>query len=161
VAISGARRILEIGTFSGYSAIAMAEALPDDGRITTLELDPAHAAKAAEHIAAAGVAGKVTILEGRALESLASLDGPFDLVFIDADKAGYPAYYEAVVPRLTPGGLVLADNVLREGRVLDAAEVSAGIRGMREFNDKVVADPRVEVVMLTVRDGLSLIRKRD
>ena len=160
VAVSNARRILEIGTFTGYSAIAMAEALPDEGHITTLELDAAHAARAAENIAAAGQAGKVAILEGPALVSLASLEGPFDLVFIDADKSGYPAYYEAVVPLLPHGGLIVADNVLRNGRALDTAPESAEIAGIREFNDKVVADLRVEAVMLTIRDGVTLIRRR-
>ena len=160
VAISGARDILEIGTFSGYSAISMAEALPSDGSITTLELDPDHAAKAAEHIEQAGATGKVTILVGPALESLATLSGPFDLTFIDADKPGYPAYYDAVVPLMRIGGLIIADNVLRDGRVLDGDADDPGIIGMRQFNDKVVADPRVEAVMLTLRDGVTLIRRR-
>lgn len=159
VAVSGARRILEVGTFSGFSAIAMAEALPDDGRITTLELDPDHAAKAAEHIAAVGLDHKVDVVEGPALESLSGLEGPFDLAFIDADKPGYPAYYEAVVPLVRPGGLIVADNVLRDGRVLDASDQTEGIVAMRAFNDRVASDPRVEAVMLTIRDGVTLIRR--
>lgn len=161
VALTGARRILEVGTFTGYSAISMAESLPTDGRITTLELDPEHAAKAREHITGAGFADVITVVEGPALASLATLEGPFDLSFIDADKPGYPAYYDAVVPLMRPGGLIIADNVLRDGRVLDADATSPGIIGMREFNDKVVADPRVECVMLTIRDGVTLIRVRD
>lgn len=160
VAVTGARRILEIGTFSGYSAISMAEALPEDGTIMTLELSAEHAAKAAEHIAAAGASDKITILQGPALATLATLEGPFDLAFIDADKPGYPAYFDAVVPLMRLGGLIIADNVLRSGQVLDATLPEPGIVAMREFNDKVVADARVEAVMLTIRDGVTLIRRR-
>lgn len=160
VAVSGARRVLEIGTFTGYSALSMAEALPADGHITTLELSPEHAAKAAEHIEAAGASDRISILEGPALDSLATLEGPFDVAFIDADKAGYPDYLQAVVPLMRPGGLIIADNVLRAGRVLDADSDDPGIVGMREFNDSVAADPRVEAVMLTVRDGITLMRRR-
>ena len=160
VAVSSAQRVLEIGTFSGYSAISMAEVLPQGGSITTLELDPGHAAKAAEHVEAAGVSDKVTILEGPALASLAALEGPFDLAFIDADKPGYPAYFDAVVPLMRLGGLIIADNVLRDGRVLDETSDDPGIVAMRAFNDKVVADPRVHAVMLTIRDGVTLIRRR-
>jgi caffeoyl-CoA O-methyltransferase len=158
VAISGARRVIEIGTFTGYSAISMAEALPADGHITTLELSARHAAKAREHIDAAGMGDRITVVEGPALESLARLDGPFDLAFIDADKAAYPAYHEAVMRLMRAGGLIVADNVLRGGRVLDETPTSPDTVGMRAFNDRVVADDRVETVMLTVRDGISLIR---
>jgi caffeoyl-CoA O-methyltransferase len=159
VGISGARRILEIGTFTGYSAIAMAEAMPVDGHITTLELDPEHAAKATEHLQTAGVEGRVTIVQGRAIESLRRLDGPFDLVFIDADKTSYPDYFEAVVPLVRPGGLIVADNVLWSGRVLDPSDDDADTAAMRVFNDLVLHDPRVECAMLTVRDGVTLIRR--
>jgi caffeoyl-CoA O-methyltransferase len=161
VAISGARRILEVGTFTGFSAISMAEALPADGHITSLELSPDHAAKAAEHVAAAGLGERISIVEGPALESLAHLSGPFDLAFIDADKPGYPAYLEAVVPLVRPGGLIVADNVLRGGRVLDPSDPDPGIRAMREFNDRVAADPRLDCVMLTIRDGVTLMRRLD
>jgi caffeoyl-CoA O-methyltransferase len=161
VAVSGARRILEVGTFTGYSAIAMAEALPADGRITTLELSPEHAAKAREHLEAAGVAGRVDIITGPALDSLARLEGPFDLAFIDADKETYPDYLEAVLTLVRPGGLIIADNVLRSGWVLDSARTDRGILGIREFNDRVATDPRLEAVMLTIRDGVSLIRVRE
>ena len=160
-ALCGARRILEIGTFTGYSAVSMAEALPPDGELVTLELRPDHAAKARQHIVEAGLGHVITVVEGPALESLARLDGPFDLAFIDADKAAYPDYYDAVVPRMRPGGLIVADNVLRSGRILDGAARDADTVGMRTFNDRVVADERVEAVMLTVRDGISLIRVRD
>jgi caffeoyl-CoA O-methyltransferase len=161
VALTGTRRILEIGTFTGYSAISMAESLPADGHITSLELSPEHAAKSREHIADAGFSDRITVLEGPALGSLATLEGPFDLSFIDADKPAYPAYYDAIVPLMRPGGLIVADNVLREGRVLEAETTDPGIVGIREFNDRAAADPRVECVMLTIRDGVTLIRRRD
>lgn len=160
VAISGARRILEVGTFSGYSALAMAEALPADGHIDTLELDPEHAAKAAEHIEQAGESARITIHLGLAIDSLARLQGPYDMAFIDADKSAYPDYYEAVLGLMRPGGLIVADNVFRHGRVLGAQSRDPSVVGMREFNDRVVSDRRVEAVMLTVRDGVSLIRVR-
>jgi caffeoyl-CoA O-methyltransferase len=160
VGISGARRILEVGTFTGYSAIAMAEALPADGHIDTLELSPEHAAKAAEHIEAAGLGGRIRIHQGVALDSLAALEGPYDVAFIDADKAAYPAYYEAVLPLMRRGGLVVADNVLRHGRVLDGQTSDPSVTGIRAFNDRVASDPRVDAVMLTVRDGVTLIRVR-
>jgi caffeoyl-CoA O-methyltransferase len=160
VAVSGARRILEVGTFSGYSALAMAEALPIDGHIDTLELSGEHAVKAAEHIEWAGESGRISIHEGLALDSLARLVGPYDLAFIDADKSAYPEYYEAVLPLMRPGGLIVADNVFRHGRVLEAQSRDPSVEGMRRFNDRVVSDPRVEAVMLTVRDGVSLIRVR-
>jgi caffeoyl-CoA O-methyltransferase len=103
----------------------------------------------------------VSIITGPALDSLARLDGPFDLAFIDADKESYPDYLDAVIPLVRPGGLIIADNVLRSGWVLDAARTDRGILGIREFNDRVAADPRLEAVMLTIRDGVSLIRVRE
>jgi caffeoyl-CoA O-methyltransferase len=160
VSLTAARRILEVGTFTGYSAICMAEALPADGHITTLELDGDHAAKAAEHVELAGFGDRVSIVQGNALDSLAALEGPFDLAFIDADKPTYPDYFDAVVPLVRRGGLIIADNVLRGGRVLDAQNHDPGVAGMRDFNDEVASDPRVEAVMLTVRDGVTLIRVR-
>ncbi|MEA2027233.1 MAG: O-methyltransferase, partial [Chloroflexota bacterium] len=160
VGISGARRILEVGTFTGYSAIAMTEALPADGHVDTLELSSEHAAKAVEHAERAGASARITVHQGMALETLSTLQGPYDMAFIDADKPSYPAYYDAVVPLMRPGGLIVADNVLRRGRVLDPRSSDPGIVGMREFNDRVVADTRVDAVMLTVRDGVTLIRVR-
>jgi caffeoyl-CoA O-methyltransferase len=161
VSITGARRILEVGTFTGYSAITMAEAMPADGRITTLELSAEHAARARENISEAGFTDVVEVVEGPAAVSMAALDGPFDLVFIDADKGGYPTYYDLVVPLLRPGGLLVGDNVLWSGRVLDVKSIDPDTVAMRRFNAKVATDPRVECVMLTVRDGVSLIRRRD
>jgi len=161
VAISGARRVLEIGTFSGYSALAMAEALPAEGHIDSLEVDPDHAAKAAEHIAAAGASDRISVHLGIALDTLERLEGPYDLAFIDADKSAYPEYFERVLPLMRPGGLIVADNVLRQGRILEPASGDPSVAGMRAFNDRAAVDPRVETVMLTVRDGVSLIRVRD
>ena len=161
VALIGARRILEVGTFTGYSAITMAEAMPAGGHITTLELDPSHAARSRANIADAGFADIIDVVEGPARASLQGLDGPFDLAFIDADKGGYPDYYDLIVPLLRPGGLLIGDNVLWSGRVVDAATTDTDTIALREFNAKVVADARVDCVMLTLRDGVSLIRRRD
>lgn len=154
------RHILEIGTFTGYSSLAMAAALPPEGRITTLDINPEHAAMARKHIAASPHAGRIDVVLGPALESLAALPGPFDLVFIDADKGNYKNYYEASLAKLSPGGVIAVDNVLWSGRILEGAAGDADTVAMREFNDHVVSDSRVECVMLTVRDGVTLIRRR-
>jgi caffeoyl-CoA O-methyltransferase len=158
VALTRARLVLEVGTFTGYSALAMAAALPEGGRIVTCEVDERHAAIARRHVEASPYADRIEIRLGPAAETIAGLDGPFDLVFVDADKVGYLAYYEAVLPKLAPTGVIVADNVFQRGRVLEPEDDSA--RAIAEFNDRVVADDRVEVVMLTVRDGMSLIRHR-
>ncbi len=152
--------VLEIGTYSGYSALSMAQTLPAGGRIVTCELDPERVAFAERHIADAGMADRIEVRQGPALETIATLDGPFDLVFIDADKAGYLAYYEAVLPKLSPRGLIVVDNVLWSGRVAAAEsdDDEDSTRALREFNDHVVADERVVSVMLSVRDGVTLIR---
>ncbi len=161
VALTGARRVLEVGTFTGYSALAMVEGLPADGHIDTLELDADHAAKAREHIEAAAENGRISVHEGVALDTLERLEGPYDLAFVDADKSAYAEYYDRLLPLMRPGGLIVADNVLRHGRVLDTVTDDPSVTGVRAFNDKAVTDPRVETVMLTVRDGISLIRVRD
>lgn len=150
--------VVEIGTYSGYSALSMAAALPAGGRIVTLELDPGRAAVARRHIAAAGLDDRIEVRIGPALDALGQLDGPYDLVFVDADKTGYPDYYEAVVPKLSPRGMLVADNTLRGGSVLDPAPDDAGARAMARFNDRAAGDPRVVATMLTVRDGLTLVR---
>ena len=154
--------VLEIGTFTGYSSLSMAEALPPEGRIITCDISEEHVAIARQHIGASPYADRIDIRVGPALETIGTLDGPFDLVFIDADKPGYLGYYEAVLPKLSPDGVILADNVLWSGRLVDGpgADEDASTRALREFNDHVVADERVEVVMLTVRDGVSIIRRR-
>jgi caffeoyl-CoA O-methyltransferase len=160
VAMLRPRSVLEIGTFTGYSALSMAEALPADGRIVTCDINEEHLAIARRHIAASPYAGVIEIRSGPALETIATLPGPFDLVFIDADKTSYSAYFEATLTKLAPEGVILVDNVLWSGRVLDPAITDPDTAAIKAFNDQVVADDRVEVVMLTVRDGVSLIRRR-
>jgi caffeoyl-CoA O-methyltransferase len=160
VAMLRPRSVLEIGTFTGYSALSMAEALPADGRIVTCDISEEHLAIARRHIAASPYAGMIEIRSGPALATIATLPGPFDLVFIDADKTSYSAYFEATLAKLAPDGVILVDNVLWSGRVLDPAIVDPDTAAIKEFNDQVLADDRVEVVMLTVRDGVSLIRHR-
>ena len=153
------RRVLEIGTYSGYSALSMAAALPRDGRIDTCEVDERHAEVARRYVEQAGESGRITVHLGPALETIEGLEGEFDLVFIDADKENYVNYYEAVLPRLSERGLIVADNTLWSGRVLDESDESGGTRAIRAFNDHVHGDPRVMCVVLTVRDGVTLIRR--
>ena len=155
----GARRVLEIGTFGGYSALAMAAGLAPEGRITSCEIDPVHAEFARRHIAASPFADRIDVVVGPALDTIATLDGPFDLVFIDADKAAYPDYFEAVLPKLAPRGLIAADNTLWHGQVLDPDDQSVDTVALRRFNDALVVDPRVVVVQTTVRDGVTLVRR--
>jgi caffeoyl-CoA O-methyltransferase len=155
---SGARRVLEIGTYSGYAALSMAAALPPDGHIDTCEIDEQHAEVARRYIAESPYADRITVHLGPALETIEGLEGSFELVFIDADKENYVNYYEAVLPRLAERGLIAADNTLWSGRVLDESDQSEGTRAIRKFNEHVRADSRVTSVMLTVRDGVTLIR---
>jgi caffeoyl-CoA O-methyltransferase len=160
VYVSGARRILELGTYSGYSSLSMAAGLAEGGRIDTCEVDERHAEVAQRYIDQSPYADRITIHVGPALETIARLEGAFDFVFIDADKPNYVNYYEAVVPRLSERGFIAADNTLWSGRVLDEGDDSEGTRGIRAFNEHVRADDRVVSVMLTVRDGVTLIRPR-
>jgi caffeoyl-CoA O-methyltransferase len=146
-------RVLEIGTFSGHSALAMASALPEGGRIDACELDPERAAFAQRYFDRSPHGSKITLHVGPALETIGSLAGDFDFVFIDADKDGYVDYYEAVVPRLSAHGLIVADNTLWSGRVLDEEETPIG-----RFNEHVAADPRTVQVVLSIRDGMTVIR---
>ena len=154
---SGARRILEIGTYSGYSALSMAAALPPDGHIDTCEIERRHAAVARRYFEQSCYGDRITLHLGPALETIARLEGFFDLVFVDADKVNYRNYYEAVLPRLTERGLIVVDNTLWSGRVLRPAE-DENTRAIQDFNDFVRSDPRVVCVLLTVRDGVTLIR---
>jgi caffeoyl-CoA O-methyltransferase len=147
------RRVLEIGTFSGHSALSMAAALPQDGRIDACEIDPERAAFAQRYFDRSPHGSKITLHVGPAGETIGKLEGEFDLVFIDADKEGYVAYYDAVVPRLAAHGLIVADNTLWSGRVVD------GEGPLVQFNEHVAADPRTVQVILSVRDGMTLIRR--
>jgi caffeoyl-CoA O-methyltransferase len=155
---TSARRVLELGTYSGYSAISMAAALPPDGHIDTCEVDETHAAVARRYIDEAGLADRVTVHMGPALETIARLEGDFDFVFIDADKENYVNYYEAVLPRVSERGLIAADNTLWSGRVIDESDDSEGTRAIHAFNEHVRSDGRVTSVMLTIRDGVTLVR---
>jgi caffeoyl-CoA O-methyltransferase len=159
IAISGARRALEIGTFTGFGALTMAAALPDDGKVVTLEANEDTAAIAREHFERSEHRGKVELIVGDAREQLAKLQGPFDFVYIDAWKGDYIHYYEAALSLLSPRGVIVADNVLWHGTVLDE---SAGgqSRSVRAFNEHVQADERVHNVLLTVGDGLMLAWRR-
>jgi caffeoyl-CoA O-methyltransferase len=136
----------------------MAQALPPGGRIVTCEVVDENADFAQRHIDASPYADRIEIRRGPALDTIASLDGPYDMVFIDADKTGYPGYYEACVPKLAPDGLIVADNTLRDGTVLDPDAGDDGARAIAAFNDRAASDPRVVSVQLSVRDGLTLIR---
>jgi predicted O-methyltransferase YrrM len=159
---SQATRVLEIGTFTGYSAIAMAAGLAPGGSIISLEVDPHHAVTARGNIAAAGLESRISVIEGPALRSLGELQGPFDVVFIDADKASYDAYYEATLPKLASHGLIVVDNTLQGGGVLARTEQpNEAAKALRAFNDKVVNDRRVVCVLTTIRDGVTLIRRAE
>lgn len=159
VRLAGARTILEVGTFTGYSALMMAEGLPDDGRLITCEVDPKAEAIARRYFSESQHGRKITLRMGPALETIKTLSGPLDLVFIDADKANYSNYYEASLPLLKPGGLIVADNVLWSGKVLDPKDDDD--HAIVAFDKMVQSDRRVENVCLTVRDGMMLARKRE
>jgi caffeoyl-CoA O-methyltransferase len=156
---SGARRVLELGTYSGYSALSMAAGLPPDGRIDTCEVDERHASVAARYIERSPYADRITVHLGPALETIERLEGQFDFVFIDADKPNYVNYYEAVLPRMSVRGFIAADNTLWSGRVLEA-DGDESTRAIKAFNEHVRSDPRVVSVLLTVRDGVTLIRPK-
>jgi caffeoyl-CoA O-methyltransferase len=147
------RRVLEIGTLTGHSALAMAAAMPADGHLDACELDPERAAVAQRNFDRSPHGAMITLHVGRALDTIAQLEGEFDFVFLDADKDGYVDYYEAVLPRLSERGLIAADNTLMGGSVLD------GEGPIVRFNDHVASDPRSVQVLLTVRDGITLIRR--
>jgi caffeoyl-CoA O-methyltransferase len=153
------RLVVEVGTFSGYAALSMAEVLPPEGRIITCEIDPRHAEFAREHIAASPYADRITVELGPAADTLRRLDGPFDFVFIDADKPNYPEYYELALEKLAPGGLIAADNALWNGDVLNAGTPDPDAQALRKFNDAVAGDARVACVLVTIRDGVLLIRR--
>jgi caffeoyl-CoA O-methyltransferase len=153
-----ARRVLEIGMFTGYSTLMLAEGLPDDGELVTCEIDPVAEEMARRYFARSPHGRKIQVRMGPALETLATLSGPFDLVFVDADKVNYSRYFDAALPLLRQGGLLVGDNALWSGAVVDPKDAEA--RALAAFDAKVAADPRVEKVLLTVRDGMMLALKR-
>jgi caffeoyl-CoA O-methyltransferase len=158
VRLTGARRILEIGMFTGYSALMMAEGLPDDGRIITCDIDPKAEAIARRYFNESPDGHKIEVRIGPALDTIKTLSGPIDMVFIDADKGNYSNYYQACFPLVRPGGLIVADNVLWSGRVLHPE--SPDDHAIVAFDKLVQSDSRVENVCLTVRDGMMLAWKR-
>ncbi|HJT81767.1 MAG TPA: class I SAM-dependent methyltransferase [Chthoniobacterales bacterium] len=158
VRLTGARRILELGTFTGYSALAMAEGLPDDGRLITCEVDPKAEAIARRYFSESPHGRKIDLRMGPALETIKTLSGPFDLAFIDADKPNYSNYYQACISLVKPGGLVIVDNVLWEGKVTNPQDDNTW--AIAACDRLIQSDPRVDNVCLTVRDGIILAWKR-
>ncbi len=158
VSLMRASTALEIGTFTGASSIAIARALRPGGTLVSCDVNEETTAIARRYAEEAGVAGRIDFRLGPALETIASLEGPFDVVFVDADKVSYPAYFEAVLSKLADGGLILVDNTLSDGDVLAPNGPSSA--AIAAFNDDLRDDPRVDCVLLTVRDGITLIRKR-
>jgi caffeoyl-CoA O-methyltransferase len=158
VRLVGAKRVLEIGMFTGYSGLMMAEGLPPDGELITCDVDPKAEGIARRYFAEHPEGHKIQIRMGPALKTLETLKGPFDLAFVDADKENNLAYYEKILPMIRPGGLIVVDNTLWSGRVLKPESDSD--KAVVEFNRQVAADPRVEKVLLTVRDGMMLAFKR-
>lgn len=156
--LSGARRVVDIGTFTGYSALAMAEVLPPEGEVITIEHNPEHAEIAQGFFSRSSSAEKIQLWQGEALEFLKTLpDGSIDMVFIDADKTDYSAYYHEAMRIVADGGFILADNALWYGRVLDPQDEDD--RAIAAFNEEVNADSRAEKLLLPIRDGIYLIRK--
>ena len=156
IVVGAARRVLEIGTFTAVGALSMAAALGDGGRLTTVELDPENAAVARRHIEASPHRDRVELIVGDALTVVAGLEGPFDVVWIDAWKADYPAYYDLVLPKLADRGVIVADNLFRAGLALDPGASDPGVRGVLEFARRVDEDERVHNVLLTIGDGVML-----
>jgi caffeoyl-CoA O-methyltransferase len=154
-----AKRVLELGTFTGYSSLSMAAGLPESGHIDTCEVSEEHAEVARRYHARSPYGDRITIHMGPALETIERLGGEWDFVFVDADKENYGNYYEALVPRLAPTGLMAIDNTLWSGRVLEDDD-SEATRSIKTLNDRIAADDRVVAVQLTVRDGVTLVRRR-
>ncbi len=152
-----AGRVLELGTFTGYSSISMALALPPGGRLISCDVNPETTEIARRYAQEAGVVDRIEYRLGPALEAVGGLEGEFDLVFIDADKPNYVNYYEATLPLLARSGLIVLDNTLWSGRVADPSEDDDNVRAIRAVNERVLEDPRVDNVLLTVRDGMNLV----
>lgn len=157
IRISGAKRILEIGTFTGYSALAMAEALPDDGEVITIEMNILYQELASSHFDKYDSKKKIVLYKGNARELIDEVDGIFDFVFLDADKISYPFYYEKLLPKIKFGGLLMADNTLWNGTVLQPSDPKS--HAIDEFNKLVAEDDNVEQLLLPVRDGITIIRR--
>jgi predicted O-methyltransferase YrrM len=153
------KKVLEVGTFTGFATICMARGMASDGLLTTIEANEEYEGIIRKYLAKAAVADRVRLIIGDAKEVIPTLEGGFDLVFIDADKISYPSYYDLVIEKLNPGGVVLADNVLWEGKVLNVGTKERDTKAIQAFNDKVQNDPRVENVLLPLRDGLMMVRK--
>jgi caffeoyl-CoA O-methyltransferase len=160
--LMGARRAIEVGTFTGYSALCIARGLGEGGQLLCCDISEEWTALGRRHWEEAGVADRIDLRIAPAAETLAAL-GPepvWDFAFLDADKTGYATYYEEILPRLRPGGVIAVDNVIWFGRVIDASDDSEDTAAIRAFNDRVAADERVETVMLSISDGLTLLRKK-
>ena len=152
-----ARRVLEVGTLGGYSAICMARALASDGRVLSIEIDERHAAFARRHIERAALSDRIEVRVGRALDVLPTLDGqPFDAMFLDADKESLPSYFDWAVRLVRPGGLIIGDNALWGGRVYDTSENDPKTQAVREFNRRMASDPRVLGVIVPTHDGVAV-----
>lgn len=160
VRMAAPMRVLELGTFSGYSALCLAEGLPEGGSVDTVEADDELEDEIRANLASSPLGGRVTLHIGDALEVMKRWEGPvFDMIFIDADKRAYPEYYEAALPLLRDGGFIIADNTLWDGHVVEEGRHSPQTAGVMRFNDIVAADPRVEKSMIPLRDGLTVVRK--
>ena len=155
---TGAKRVLELGTYSGYSSLSMAAGLPEGGHIDTCEFDETHAEVARRYIEESPYGDRITVHLGPALETIEKLEGEFDFVFIDADKENYVNYYEALLPRLADGGLMALDNTLWSGRVLDDSDDSESTQAIKAINERIASDKRVTSLMLSIRDGVTLVR---
>lgn len=158
IKISGTKRVLEVGTFTGYSAMTMAEALPEDGELYTCEYNERYGEIAYSFFDRSEHSSKITLMMGDARETIPDIKGNFDFIFLDADKINYPVYYDMLLSRLNSGGLMVIDNVLWGGEVVDAETEKA--EAINRLNQQINADERVEQVMLTVRDGITLVRKK-
>ena len=159
VKLIGATRVLEIGTFTGLSSLFMAEALPEGGEIVCCDISEKYTALARRSWEAAGVADRITLLLGPGLETLADLEGPFDLAFLDADKSNYPRYLRRLKHLVRPGGVIVVDNTLWSGRVIDPEDRSDYTEGIRRLNDMVARSPDLEAVLLPFADGVTVIRR--
>ena len=159
--LTGASRAIEVGTFTGYSSICIARGLADGGRLLCCDVSEEWTSVARKYWQRAGLAGTIELRVGPAAETLAALpaDTTFDFAFIDADKTGYVRYWDLIVPMISSGGVILADNTLSHGRVVDVAEQGDSVQGIRRFNGHALADQRVELVLLPIGDGLTLARK--